>query len=106
MGVHPLTIIRRHILPNMASFLIVDVTLQVGGAILAETSLSYFGFGVQPPNVSLGTLIADGTANPGTSQAYLWAFPGMFLVLIVLAVNFIGDGLRDALDATSGSGQG
>jgi peptide/nickel transport system permease protein len=106
MGVHPITIIRRHILPNMASFLIVDVTLNVGGAILAETSLSYFGFGVQAPAVTLGTLIADGTANPGTSQPYLWAFPGMFLILIVLAVNFVGDGLRDALDATSGVGQG
>jgi peptide/nickel transport system permease protein len=106
MGVHPLTIIRRHILPNMASFLIVDVTLQVGGAILAETSLSYFGFGVQPPNVTLGTLIADGTSNPGTSQSYLWAFPGIFLILIILAVNFVGDGLRDALDATSGAGEG
>ena len=102
MGVHPITIIRRHILPNMASFLIVDVTLNVGGAILAETSLSYFGFGVQAPSVTLGTLIADGTANPGTSQPYLWAFPGLFLILIVLGVNFVGDGLRDALDATSG----
>ena len=106
MGVHPITIIRRHILPNMASFLIVDVTLNVGGAILAETSLSYFGFGVQPPAVTLGTLIATGTANPGTSQAYLWLFPGLFLILLVLAVNFMGDGLRDALDATSGSGRG
>lgn len=104
MGVRPLTIITRHILPNIASFLIVDVTLNVGGAILAETGLSYFGFGVQPPNVSLGTLIATGTANPGLSQQWLWAFPGLMLLLIVLAVNFVGDGLRDAIDATSGAG--
>lgn len=104
MGVNPFRIIARHILPNIASFLIVDVTLNVSGTILAETGLSFFGFGVQPPSVSLGTLIQTGTANPGLSQEYLWAFPGLMLILTVLAVNFIGDGLRDALDATSGAG--
>ena len=61
MGVPVGRIIFRHILPNMASLLIIDATINVGGAILAETGLSYFGFGVQPPDVSLGTLIADGT---------------------------------------------
>ena len=55
-------IIFRHILPNMASLLIIDATINVSGAIIAETGLSYFGFGVQPPDVSLGTLIADGAA--------------------------------------------
>ena len=104
MGVNPAVIVARHILPNIASFLIVDVTLNVSGTILAETTLSYFGFGVQPPNVSLGTLIAAGTNNPGLSQAWLWQFPGLMLLLVVLAVNFVGDGLRDAVDATSGSG--
>ena len=57
MGVPSLTIIRRHLLPNMASLLIVDVTINVGGTILAETGLSFFGFGVQPPDVSLGTVL-------------------------------------------------
>jgi peptide/nickel transport system permease protein len=102
MGVPAWRIIARHILPNMASLLIVDVTINVSGTILAETGLSYFGFGVQPPAVSLGTLIGDGTqgANP-TYQSWLWVFPGLMLIVLVLAVNFIGDGMRDALDATS-----
>src|SRR5438067_7216787 len=59
-GEGPWRIIGRHILPNMASLLIVDATVNVGTAVLAETGLSYFGFGVQPPDVSLGTLIRDG----------------------------------------------
>ncbi|MFI9227195.1 ABC transporter permease [Streptomyces rimosus] len=100
MGVHPLRIVFRHILPNVASFLIVDATIAVGGAVMSETSLSYFGFGVQPPDVSLGTLIADGT---GAAVTYPWLFffAAGLLVVFVLAVNFLGDGLRDALDPTS-----
>ena len=102
MGVPAWRIILRHILPNMASLLIVDVTINVSATILLETSLSYFGFGIQPPDVSLGTLIGDGTHGPDpTSQTWLWIYPGMMLIILVLAVNFIGDGLRDALDATS-----
>jgi peptide/nickel transport system permease protein len=104
LGVKPATIIVRHILPNMASFLIVDVTLNVSSVILAETGLSFLGFGIQPPNVSLGTLIGAGTQNPGLSQTWLWFFPGAMLVLLTLGVNFVGDGLRDAVDATSGLG--
>lgn len=104
MGVRPWTVIRRHILPNIASLLIVDATLNVSGTILAEAGLSYFGLGVQAPNVSLGTLIAAGTAGPDLNGApWLWAFPGLLLVATVLAVNLVGDGLRDALDATSAS---
>ncbi|WP_199931141.1 ABC transporter permease [Streptomyces sp. CB02923] len=101
MGVHPLRIVFRHILPNVASFLIVDATIAVGGAVMSETGLSYFGFGVQPPDVSLGTLIADGT---GAAVTYPWLFffAAGLLVVFVLAVNFLGDGLRDALDPTSG----
>ncbi len=105
MGVRPLTVIGRHILPNMASLLIVDVTVNVSSVILLETGLSYFGFGVQPPNVSLGTLIGDGTRGPDpTYESWLWVYPGLMLIVMVLAVNFVGDGLRDALDATSGAG--
>ena len=66
--------------------------------------LSYLGFGIQPPDVSLGTLISSGTTNPGLSESWLWIFPGLMLVLLTLAVNFVGDGLRDAIDATSGLG--
>ncbi|WKK25999.1 ABC transporter permease [Streptomyces olivoreticuli] len=101
MGVHPLRIVFRHILPNVSSFLIVDATIAVGGAVMSETGLSYFGFGVQPPDVSLGTLIADGS---GAAVTYPWMFffAAGLLVVFVLAVNFLGDGLRDALDPTSG----
>lgn len=102
MGVRPTTIIFRHILPSMASLLIIDYTINVGGLVLAETGLSYFGFGVQPPDVSLGTLIKDGT-NSALTYPWLFEFAGGLLVLFVLAVNFIGDGLRDALDPNSGS---
>jgi peptide/nickel transport system permease protein len=97
MGAPSALIIRRHILPNMASLMIIDVTITVGATILLETGLSYFGFGVQPPDVSLGTLIRDGSAAAVTTP-WLFLFAGGLLVVSVLAVNFIGDGLRDALD--------
>ncbi|GIF21717.1 peptide/nickel transport system ATP-binding protein [Actinoplanes tereljensis] len=102
MGVRPLTIIVRHILPSTASFLIIDATIAVGGAVMTETSLSYFGFGVQPPDVSLGTLIADGTTSAVT-YPWIFFFPAVLLVVFVVAVNLVGDGLRDAIDPTSGS---
>ncbi|MGX7827095.1 ABC transporter permease [Actinokineospora sp. 24-640] len=100
MGQPPLRIILKHIVPNMASLLIIDATIAIGAAVLAETGLSFFGFGVQPPDVSLGTLIATGTDSVLT---YPWLFylPAGFLVLFVLAVNLFGDGLRDALDPSS-----
>ncbi len=101
MGVSTPRIIFRHILPNISSLLIIDATINVSVAIIGETSLSYFGFGVQPPDVSLGTLIADGT-NSAVTYPWLFAFAAGLLVLIVLAVNLIGDGLRDAIDPTSG----
>ncbi|MEW2544162.1 ABC transporter permease [Streptomyces sp. NPDC047002] len=104
MGVHPVRIILRHILPNVASFLIIDATLAVGGAVMSETALSYFGFGVQPPDVSLGTLIADGT-SAAVTYPWMFFFAAGLLVVFVLAVNLIGDGLRDALDPTSGKGR-
>jgi peptide/nickel transport system permease protein len=104
MGVPPLRVITRHILPQMSSLLIADATINVGSAILTETSLSYFGFGVQPPDVSLGTLIAAGTTSAVTFP-WLFFIPGGLLVLTVLAVNLAGDGLRDALDPNSGRGR-
>ncbi|MQS12362.1 ABC transporter permease [Streptomyces kaniharaensis] len=102
MGVRPLRIISRHILPNVASFLIIDATIAVGGAVMSETALSYFGFGVKPPDVSLGTLLAAGTSEAPVFP-WLFYFPAGLLVLFVLAVNLIGDGLRDALDPTAGT---
>ena len=97
MGVSNRRIIMRHVLPNVASILIIDTTLNVGVAILAETGLSFLGFGIQPPDVSLGTLIADGTPSV-TTFPWVFLFPAGILVLIVLCANVIGDGLRDAID--------
>ena len=103
MGVRGPTIVLRHIIPNISSLLIIDATLNVAAAVLAETGLSFFGFGIQSPDTSLGTLIADGSSKAVT---YPWIFlaPSAFLVVMVVAVNFIGDGLRDALDPSSLAG--
>ncbi len=100
MGVSTPRIILRHILPNISSLLIVDATINVSAAIIAETGLSYFGFGVQAPDVSLGTLISAGT-NAAVTHPWLFWFAGGLLVTIVLAVNLVGDGLRDAIDPIS-----
>jgi glutathione transport system permease protein len=102
MGVPNRRVIMRHILPNVASILIIDATLNVGFAVLAETGLSFLGFGIQPPDVSLGTLIADGTPST-TTFPWVFLFPAGALVLIVLCANLTGDGLRDALDPGSRS---
>lgn len=100
MGVPGWKIIFKHILPNMASLLIIDATVNVSSIILAEVGLSFFGFGVQPPDVSLGTLIQEGAE---AALSYPWQFypTAGVLVLLVLSVNLIGDGLRDALDPNS-----
>ncbi len=100
MGVRPAWVIARHILPNVASFLVIDATIAVGGAVMSETALSYFGFGVQPPDVSLGTLIQAGV-DSALTYPWVFLFPSGLLVVFVLAVNLLGDGLRDALDPTS-----
>jgi peptide/nickel transport system permease protein len=104
MGVPAWRIIFRHILPNLSSLLIIDATVNVSTAIITEASLSFFGFGVQPPDVSLGTLISD-AQNAAAEYPWLFLFPAGFLVLFVLAVNLVGDSLRDALDPTSGQSQ-
>jgi peptide/nickel transport system permease protein len=99
-GVSPAGIIFRHLIPNMSSLLIIDATIAVATAIIAETGLSYFGFGVQPPDVSLGNLIAEGTRSAFTFP-WLFMFSGGLLVATTLAVSVIGDALRDALDPSS-----
>jgi peptide/nickel transport system permease protein len=100
MGVPPWRIIFRHIVPNMSSLLIIDATITVGTAILSETGLSFFGFGVQAPDVSLGTLIAAGS-DSALTYPWLFLFSASFLIIAVLAVNLVGDGLRDAVDSGS-----
>jgi ABC-type dipeptide/oligopeptide/nickel transport system permease subunit len=88
----------RHILPNTLGPVIVNGTLTVATAILVEAALSFLGFGIKPPTPSLGVLVAGGQTNP---QAWwLTLFPGLTIVMIVLCINFVGDGLRDALDPT------
>lgn len=86
----------RHILPNTLGPIVVNATLAVGTAILVEAALSFLGFGIRPPTPSLGVLVSDAQANP--QQWWLTIFPGLTIVAIVLCVNFVGDGLRDALD--------
>ncbi|MGW6335402.1 ABC transporter permease [Nocardia rhamnosiphila] len=97
MGAPTRTIILTHIVPNIASILIIDTTLTVGASIMAETGLSFLGFGVQPPDVSLGTLIANGTSSAMT-YPWLFLFAGGLLIITVLCANLVGDGLRDAFD--------
>ncbi|MFI5972173.1 ABC transporter permease [Streptomyces sp. NPDC051452] len=103
MGVSPPRIILRHIIPNLGSLLIVNLTLGVVATVLSETALSFLGFGVQSPDVSLGTMLADG-ASTVTSAPWLFAFPAGLVVLLTVSMTFIGDGLRDALDPTSVTG--
>jgi peptide/nickel transport system permease protein len=90
-------IIFKHILPNAIGVLIVNVTLTMSAAILTETALSYLGVGVKAPDTSLGLLISQNQEAFATRPWLFW-FPGLFIVLICLSINFIGDGLRDAFD--------
>lgn len=96
-GVSRFDIIRRHILPNVIGPVIVYVTLLVPTNILIESYLSFLGLGVQEPLTSWGALIKQGTAEMETSP-WLLAFPATFLAVTMFCFNFIGDGLRDALD--------
>ncbi len=100
MGVGTFRTMLRHIIPNVASLLIIDAGLSVSSAILAETSLSFFGLGIQPPDSSLGTLLSDGQ-SAATTRPWLFVFPAAFLILLLTAVNIMGDALRDAIDPTS-----
>jgi peptide/nickel transport system permease protein len=92
-------IIVRHILPNCVGPIVVNTTLIIAAAILVEAALSFLGFGIQPPDSSIGKLIADGQQQ-GPDQWWLILFPGLVITAIALCVNFVGDGLRDALDPT------
>jgi len=98
-GASDLRIIVRHMLPNCTGPIIVNTTLVVASAILVEAALSFLGFGIQPPNPALGKLISEGQSE-GFSLWWLVTFPGLVIMVIALCVNFVGDGLRDALDPT------
>jgi peptide/nickel transport system permease protein len=90
-------IIFKHILPNAIGTIIVSTTLLMSSAILLETALSYLGFGIQKPEISLGQMIQD-YQQAFSTRPWLFWWPGIFIVIIALSVNFIGDGLRDAFD--------
>ena len=96
-GASNLRIAFKHILPNAVGQIIVSITLIMAGAILTETALSYLGFGVVAPDVSLGLLISQYESS-FTTRPWLFWWPGFFIISIALCVNFIGDGLRDAFD--------
>ena len=97
-GAGDIRIMFRHILPNTLGPVVVNGTLAVGAALLTEAALSFLGFGIAPPTPSLGALVSSAQDYP---QAWwLTIFPGVLIVLIVMCVNFVGDGLRDALDPT------
>jgi ABC-type dipeptide/oligopeptide/nickel transport system permease subunit len=98
-GASDLRIIVRHMLPNTVGPIVVNATLVVAAAILVEAALSFLGFGIQPPNAAIGKLIADGQSD-GFQLWWLVTFPGLVIVVVALAINFVGDGLRDALDPT------
>ena len=91
----------RHVLPNIVGPILVNATLVVGTAIVTESTLSFLSFGIRPPDVSWGTMLFDAKTAVGNANAYLIYFPGLALLLTVLAVNFLGDGLRDAFDPQS-----
>jgi len=97
IGASNLSIIFAHILPNTLAPVIVSATLQVAGSIIAEAYVSFLGVGVQPPTATWGNML-DQAYHHLESEPWMWFFPGMFILLTVLAINFIGDGLRDALD--------
>lgn len=93
-------IIFRHILPNTVAPIVVTATLAVAGAIISEAYISFLGLGVQPPTATWGNMIT-GATNYIEDAPWLWIFPGLFILLTVLSINFVGDGLRDALDPRS-----
>ena len=97
LGASDARIIFRHLLPNAVGPIIVNATITVAAAILIETGLSYLGFGIKFPSTSLGLLISDGQSAAST-RPWLFYFPGLVIILIALTINFVGDGLRDALD--------
>jgi peptide/nickel transport system permease protein len=93
-------IILRHVLPNTLGPILVGATLAVGNAIVIESSLSFLGLGVQPPTPTWGNMLMDAQSTMAT-KPWLTLFPGLAILTVVLAVNFIGDGLQDALDPTA-----
>lgn len=105
LGLPPGRIIRRHLLPNAIDPVVVAVTFALSEAILLEAALSFLGLGVQIPTPSWGNMLRDAqTISVLEQQPWIWLPPGLLIMVAVLAINFVGDGLRDALDPR-GSGE-
>ena len=90
-------IIFRHLLPNAVAPIIVQGTLEIAGVIILESTLSFLGFGIQPPTASWGNMLANAESNM-TNAPWVAVFPGLCILVTVLAINYLGDGMRDALD--------
>jgi peptide/nickel transport system permease protein len=98
LGAGDLRIIFRHLIPNSFAPIIVAATLGFGGVIISESALSFLGFGVMPPVPTWGNMLNEARAAPLQDLFTQALFPGFFIFITVLSINFIGDGLRDALD--------
>ncbi|MFE6994561.1 ABC transporter permease [Microbacterium sp. NPDC057659] len=103
MGVRGMRTVVRHLIPNIGSLLVINFTLGIVAAVSTETGLSFIGFGVKIPDVSLGSLIGEGSGTI-TSAPWLFYFPALALTLLTVSMALIADGLRDALDPTSAAG--
>ncbi|WP_456285556.1 ABC transporter permease [Microbacterium sp. JZ70] len=103
MGVSGFRIVLRHMIPNIGSLLVINFTLGVVSAVMLETGLSFLGFGVKLPDVSLGSLIGTGSGII-TSAPWMFYFPAGALTLLTVSMALVADGLRDALDPTSAAG--
>jgi peptide/nickel transport system permease protein len=97
VGASPVRIMARHLVPNLLPVIIVSATLRVGAAILTEAGLSYFGLGVPPPAPTWGGMVADGRTFLDVAW-WVSTFPGLALLIVVVATNLVGDGLRDVFD--------
>jgi peptide/nickel transport system permease protein len=102
-GTPKFQIIFRHILPNCVAPIVVAATLGVANAITLEAYISFLGMGVRPPTATWGNML-EGAYSYIETAYWMWLFPGLLIVLIVLSINFVGDGLRDALDPRSRTG--
>ena len=98
LGASDWRIISRHVLPNVAAPVIVQTSLSLAFAILTEAALSYLGIGVQPPRPAWGLMLLDAQGFIPTGAWWMSLFPGLAIFLTVMALNLVGDGLRDALD--------
>jgi peptide/nickel transport system permease protein len=100
VGCCDLRILRTYVLPNAMPTILVTATLRTATVIMIEAGLSYLGLGIQPPDPSLGSMLSEGQQYM-SSAWWLGTFPGLAIVVLVLGINLLGDGLRDALDPRS-----